>query len=120
MDIQNLFGTIFNTAMDMKNSPNTNQEEIDKVAESSAKSIFNALPNEDILKGMGVPVPTDKISDKTMIDIIKGAISSVFQGVMAGKVKSVDDAKSLVISSAMKPNNVMGLAGDLLGGMFKK
>ena len=120
MDIQNLFGTIFNTAMDMKNKPNTNEAEIDKVAESSAKSIFNALPNEDILKGMGMPVPTDKVSEKTMIDIIKGSIVSVFQGIMAGKVKSVDDAKNLIISSAMKPSNVMGLAGDLLGGLFKK
>lgn len=119
MDIQNLFGTIFNTAMDMKNKPGTN-EEVNKVAESSAKSIFKALPNEDILKGMGMPVPTDKISEKTMIDIIKGAIVNVFQGIIAGKVKSVDDAKNLVISSAMKPSNVMGLAGDLLGGLFKK
>lgn len=120
MDIQNLFGTIFNTAMDMKDKPNTSEEEINKVAESSAKSIFDALPNEEILKGLGVPVPSNKVSEKTMIDIIKSSIVSVFQGVMAGKVKSIDDAKALVISSAMKSDNIKGIAGDLLGGLFKK
>ncbi len=120
MDIQNLFGTIFNTAMDMKNKPQADEEEIDRTAESSAKSIFDALPNEDILKGMGIAVPSGKVSEKNMVEMIKGAIVAVFQGVIAGKVKSIDDAKNLIIASAMKPDNIMGIAGDLLGGFFKK
>ncbi len=120
MDVQNLFGTIFNTAMNMKDKPQNNTDELEKVADSGAKSIFSALPNADILKGFGLPVPLDKVSDRTMLDIIKNAIVTVFHGVMSGKVKSIDDAKSLIMQSAVRPDNVMGIAGDLLGSFLKK
>ena len=120
MDIQNLFGSIFNHAMDMKNQGHSSNEEVNNAAEFSAKSILNALPKEDILKGLGIPMAANNISEKNMFDMIKEAIVNVFQGIIAGKVKSVEDAKNLALQSAIKPENIMEVAGDLLGGFFKK
>ncbi|MCL2320838.1 MAG: hypothetical protein FWC47_01880 [Oscillospiraceae bacterium] len=120
MDIENLFGSIFNSAMNMKNQGHSSDEEINNAAESSAKSIFNALPNEDILKGLGVPVSSKNVSENNIISLIKDAIVGVFQGVISGRVKSIDDAKNVAMQSAMKPENLMGFAGDFLGGFFKK